>query len=143
MLGWVPSRFSSLQTSSVLPLLSPEQMEVAEAARKLDKKLEHIPASLKYGCVHIPFAGVGRMKQLQFEELQLLCWSGQGGKHSEAENKSDIVHWGRAVGCKQGNAFHFLPWKHSPQQNSSTVPMKWVPDPAGLAHLVLGRCVCN
>lgn len=38
------------------------------------------------------------MKQLQLEKLQLLCWSRQGGKNSEAENRHDIVHWGRGSG---------------------------------------------
>lgn len=49
MVGWVPSPFPSLQTSSVhasvLPLLFPQQMEVAKPARNLDKKLDHIPPS--------------------------------------------------------------------------------------------------
>lgn len=38
-------------------------------------------------CVHVPFAGVGRMKQLQFEKLQLLWWSRRRGKKTQRGRK--------------------------------------------------------
>lgn len=84
-----------------------------QASQKAKQKAgPHPTIALKYGRARIPFAGVGRMKKVQFEKLQLLCWSGRGGKHSEAENRSDVVLRAGAVVSKhrdpaRGNAFHF------------------------------------
>lgn len=73
--------------ASVLLLLSPEQMEVAKPARKLEKELGHILPAPKTSP-----GEVRTMKKPQFEKLQLLCWSRRRKTHSESENRGDIVH---------------------------------------------------
>lgn len=118
--------FSLLQTrsvhSSVLPLLSPEQMEVAKPARKLHKKLGHIPpAPLKYCCVHIPLQGSEVLSNWSLKSYS--CPAGAGrGKHTLSPKTGGILctkAGGHAGGCRNTAnqcaemPFCFLLWKHS------------------------------